>query len=372
MWIVANRDEKQRNRTILLLQSEGVAVQGIGDESDFDEWSEPGVTLLLFYDGWNAVTVRRMKERFACDALYVGAIDQVTAEIMGQKLKEGYADVLSHPPQVEAARRWERQEDTEAQVAASRTTYTKLGAAPSLDLDLLKGPRGKIIAFTSYGGDVGKSAISSITANVIRATGKTVVLVEVDHMGKQMMLHGIVPQVTIGSFERLSPDISESALQLHLVETKYHWHLVPRGQGEPPISIQTLLKVIYLCSKYHDYVILDCHPDTNPLSVVSAKEADFVFIMTRDEVSRYGGVDELVSMFGLKADPRAHLIINNYQHVKHARQLATDIQNTHHLASAHLIPHDKELFRRIQAREAVVGTKSQKAVQDMLRQMGVL
>ncbi len=373
MWIVADRDEKQRNRTLYLLQNDGVTVQGIGEESDLEEIKEPtSVTLLLFYEGWNPVTVRRLKERFSCEALYVDAVGQVTTELIERKMKEGYVDVLSHPPQAEAGRHWENQNIKEDPRTNRKSTYTKLSVLAPPSLNRLKGTRGQVIAFTSYGGAVGKSVLSSLTANEIRAAGKSVVIVEVDHAGKQTLLHRVDPQVTIGSFERLSPEVSEATFRLHLVETKFHWYLVPRGQREPSISIQTLLNVIYLCSKYLDYVILDCHPDANPLSVVSAKEADHVFIITRDEISRYGGVDELITSFGLTGDPKAHLIMNNFQKARHAKQIADDIQRTHRLSNSYLIPHDKELYRRVQAREPVIGKKSREALHKILKQTGVL
>ena len=372
MWIVADRDEKQRHRTLYLLQSEGVTAQGIGDESDLEEIKEPkSVTLLLFYEGWNPVTVRRLKEQFSCEALFVGIVGQVTANLIEQKMKEGYTDVLSHPPQAEAGKRWERQPEEE-QPSKSKSTYTKSNVIPPPSLERLKGNRGRVVAFASYGGDVGKSVISSLMANALQAAGKSVALVEVDPAGKQSLLHGVEPKVTIGGFEHLSPEVPEATFRLHLVETKFHWFLVPRGQHEPPISLQTLLNIIYLCSKYLDYVILDCHPDASPLSVVSAKEADHVFIITRDEVSRYGGVDELITAFGLAGDPKVHLIMNNYQKAKHARQIAEGIQQTHRLRDTYLIPHDKELHRRVQAREPVVGKKSREAIQAILKKTGVL
>ena len=372
MWIVADHDEKQRNRTLYLLQSEGVTVQGIGDESDLEDINgSKSVTLLLFYEGWNLVTVRRVKEQFSCEALYVGTIGQVTADLIERKIKEGYADVLSHPPQAEAAKRWEHHPEEETQ-AKSKSTYTKPTVLTPPGLERRKDTRGKVIALTSYGGNVGKSASASLMANALQAAGKSVVVVEVDHAGKQTLLHGLDPKVTIGSFERLSPEVPEATFRLHLVETKFHWYLIPRGQREPPISIQTLLNIIYLCSKYLDYVILDCHPDASPLSIVSAKEADHVFIITKDEVSRYGGVDELITSFELAGNPKAHLIMNNFHKAQRARQIAEGIQKTHRLSDSYLIPHDKELHRRIQVREPVVGKKSRDAILTILKKTGVL
>lgn len=176
---------------------------------------------------------------------------------------------------------------------------------------------GKVIAITNQKGGVGKTTTSVNLAAALVRSKHTVLLIDLDPQGNATMgsgvdkdaLHRSVNDVLLGSGD----------LQGIVHSTRAGFNLIPSNSSltEAEVSLlqqerreQRLLRALTRVKGSYDYIIIDCPPSLNMLTINALVAADSVLIPMQCEYYALEGLSSLldtIEQLRKTANPKLHI-----------------------------------------------------------------
>lgn len=162
---------------------------------------------------------------------------------------------------------------------------------------------GKILAITNQKGGVGKTTTSVNLAASLVATKRSVLLVDMDPQGNATMGSGIHKQaVTYTSYDVLMEDVPIHTALVSTGEAGYD--LVPSNADLTAAEVQLLdmpqrerklLNSVHTLKDNYDYILIDCPPSLNMLTLNALVAAEAVLIPIQCEYYALEGLTALVN-----------------------------------------------------------------------------
>ncbi len=161
---------------------------------------------------------------------------------------------------------------------------------------------GKIIAVANQKGGVGKTTTSVNLAASLAATRHNVLLVDLDPQGNATMGCGVdKKRLSLSSYEVLTRQ--SRAREAVLLLSELGFHLLP-GNGDLTAAQVELLKMqdreralsqaLDMCREDYHYIIIDCPPSLNMLTLNALVAADSVLIPMQCEYYALEGLSDLM------------------------------------------------------------------------------
>lgn len=306
--LVADTDQTTQQLLDSLLAKEGyeiIATQKGTEAFSLAVNQQPAVVVLNAalrgIDGYSLC--RRLRENpttHDVPILMLGGEDQVSARIAG--FEAGADDYLVKPfhPKELAYR---------VRNLIERAAVTVPPRAPEK-------PRGRITAFFSAKGGVGKTTLSVNVAVTLSRRGKRVALVDADfQLGTVGVTLDLAPRRTIsdlaGHFEELDPELMDQVMGKHASGLRVLQSPVRPEEAEKitPANVKQLLT--FLTAQY-DYVIVDCQASYDERTVSILETADDIMLIALPEIHSIKNIGlylDLASRLGLPVE-KNHLILN--------------------------------------------------------------
>jgi chromosome partitioning protein len=162
--------------------------------------------------------------------------------------------------------------------------------------------KGKILAITNQKGGVGKTTTSINLAASLAKTRRRVMLVDLDPQGNATMGSGVnKEQLAASTYTVL---IGESTIEQALIKVEGEYELVPSNGSLSGAEIELielenrerrLRDALDAVRENYDYILIDCPPALNLLTVNALVAADAVMIPMQCEYYALEGLTALVN-----------------------------------------------------------------------------
>lgn len=176
---------------------------------------------------------------------------------------------------------------------------------------------GKVIAITNQKGGVGKTTTSVNLAAALVRSKHTVLLIDLDPQGNATMGSGVDKD----ALSKTANDVllSTSDLQGIVHSTRAGFNLIPSNSSltEAEVSLlqqerreQRLLRALTRVKGSYDYIIIDCPPSLNMLTINALVAADSVLIPMQCEYYALEGLSSLldtIEQLRKTANPKLHI-----------------------------------------------------------------
>jgi chromosome partitioning protein len=167
-----------------------------------------------------------------------------------------------------------------------------------------------VLAIANQKGGVGKTTTSVNLAASLKITRKKVLLIDLDPQGNATMGSGIdKTSLSLSVYDMLCGDTEFSEVVVHPVEADYD--LLPSNTDLVAAEIELLniddrelrlRKIIDAVKHNYDYIVIDCPPSLNMLTVNALVAADGVVIPMQCEYYALEGLSALMETIGTIRD----------------------------------------------------------------------
>ncbi|MEI6893676.1 MAG: ParA family protein [Colwellia sp.] len=189
---------------------------------------------------------------------------------------------------------------------------------------------GKVIAIANQKGGVGKTTTAVNLAASLAATKRKVLLIDLDPQGNATMASGVDKyQVHATCYELL---IEEKSIEEVVVkETSGLYHLISANSDVTAAEIklmevysreQRLKKAIAPVKSFYDFIIIDCPPSLNMLTVNAMTAADSVLVPMQCEYYALEGLTALMDTI-----TKLTSVVNNKLHIEGILRTMYDPRN---------------------------------------------
>ena len=160
----------------------------------------------------------------------------------------------------------------------------------------------KVVAITNQKGGVGKTTTAVNLASAVAATGKRVLLVDLDPQGNSTSGYGISKRGVEHSVYQLL--IGEASAEECTIKTKYKVDIIPSniqlsGAGIELVTLERrearLREGLTPVLKNYDFVFIDCPPSLDLLTLNGLCACDTVLVPIQCEFFALEGLSELMS-----------------------------------------------------------------------------
>jgi chromosome partitioning protein len=196
-------------------------------------------------------------------------------------------------------------------------------------MELFEGTRAlRVIAFSANKGGVGKTRSAILTANCLGASGKKVLVIDMDFNNSASFYYLNNDQIELATNKNIADGLSKETNNLadFSIPTDHPGvHIVPssryladlRGISEKRLSHMTAALVAF-----YDVLIIDCQPDYNNLTLNAINAADLTITPVLKDLDSYNAACFLGQKITLDTDKKDswYITVNGYNHQYEAAQ----------------------------------------------------
>lgn len=287
----------------------------------------PGTPTIVYSSLADAASVRR--------AMVAGARDYVISPAKPEELTRAVYGILE---QEERKRR--RMAGEMAETAARGTVVTVFGAK----------------------GGIGKTTIATnLATSLVRITGATVVLVDMDtRFGDVAIMMDIGVETSIADLARGSDTLDRDNIRDHLVQHPSGLSILPAPLHPTEwrtLTSQHIEKIVDLLAQTHDYVIIDTPGTFNELIASALEMANIILLVTSMDIASIKDTALALEMLrgASISEDKVKLTINHCTSANSLRE--EDVERVLEYEVFWRIPHDLNVSNATQLGQPIVVTK---------------
>lgn len=222
--------------------------------------------------------------------------------------------------------------------------------------------RGTVITVFGAKGGIGKTTISTnLATSLVRTTGSTVALVDMDtRFGDVAIMMDVAVEQSIADLARRVDDLDREIVRDYLVRHHSGAMILPAPLHPTEwrnLMPQHIEKIIRLLAQSFDYVVIDTPGTFNELIAVALEEASMVLLVTSMDIASIK--DTALALEMLRAasisDDKVKLTINHCTSANSLRE--SDVQRVLEYEVFWRVPHDLSVASSTQLGQPIVLTK---------------
>jgi pilus assembly protein CpaE len=287
----------------------------------------PGAPTIVYSTMADAASVRR--------SMVAGARDYLIKPVKPEELVRSVHGVLE-------------QEERKRMRMAGQTTETAA--------------RGTIVTVFGAKGGIGKTTIATNLATaLVRTTGSTVVLVDMDtRFGDVAIMMDVAVEQSIADVARHLDEMDRDKIRDYLVQHHSGVYVLPAPLHPSEwrnLTPQHIQKVIELLAQSHDYVIIDTPGTFNEIIATTLEQASLILLITSMDIASIK--DTALALEMLRAasvsEDKVKLTINHCTSANSLRE--EDVQRVLEYEVFWRIPHDLAVSSSTQLGQPIVLTR---------------
>jgi len=222
--------------------------------------------------------------------------------------------------------------------------------------------RGSVVTVFGAKGGIGKTTISTNLATaLVRITGATVVLVDMDtRFGDVAIMMDIDVETSIADLARRSDSLDRDSIRDYLVQHPSGLSILPAPLHPTEwrtLTPQHIEKIVDLLAQTHDYVIIDTPGTFNELIASALEMANIILLVTSMDIASIKDTALALEMMrgGSISEDKVKLTINHCTSANSLRE--EDVERVLEYDVFWRIPHDLSVSNATQLGQPVVVTK---------------
>jgi pilus assembly protein CpaE len=222
--------------------------------------------------------------------------------------------------------------------------------------------RGTVITVFGAKGGIGKTTISTnLSTALVRATGSTVVLVDMDtRFGDVAIMMDVAVEQSIADLARRVDEMDRDTVRDYLVRHHSGVMILPAPLHPTEwrnVTPQQIAKIINLLAQSHDYVIIDTPGTFNEIVAATLESAGLILLVTSMDIASIKDTALALEMLQSAAvsEDKVKLMINHSTAANTLRE--EDVERVLEYRVFWRIPHDLNVATSTQLGQPVVITK---------------